>query len=566
MEKVCKPVCQEIHVEEDAMKKKNGLIFLLLVLIVSLNLVPAGFADEAVNPEVPESEDLPPETDLPPLDESTIPTDGWYTDEEGNVFFYQGGVKTTGLLSTEGALYYFDHEGKMQRGWVEHEDKTYFFGNDGKALLGWQTLEGASYYFGDDGAMVRGWAFLDGSWYYFHPENGQKAVGWQRVNNRWYYLMPETGAMAEGWLNLDEKIYYLTPESGAMAEGWRFLEGHWYYFLPEKGHRAEGWRQVRDRWYYLEPGTGIMLEGWRQIRDKWYYLVPEHGHMAEGWRLVNDSWYYLVPEKGHMAEGWQKVKGEWYYLTPVQGNMYASRWLFYKEDWYYLTSSGKAAKGLYTIKGVNYFFDEVNCELLVDGSKPLIALTFDDGPSSYTAELLDFLYYYNAKATFFVIGSNIPGRESLLRRQYNEGHTIGNHSYNHPDFTTISNSEIWSEVSRTDSLIYNATGVDTVFFRPPYGATNSRVQSAVDKAIILWDVDTRDWDHRDAYLVRDYVLSNAHDGAIVLMHDIHYPTITGVKMAIPTLIDRGYQLVSLDMLFKIKGRTPQANSVYYSLR
>ncbi len=203
----------------------------------------------------------------------------------------------------------------------------------------------------------------------------------------------------------------------------------------------------------------------------------------------------------------------------------------------------------------------------IDPSKPMLALTFDDGPSSVTTPVvLDTLEYYGARATFFVLGSMSKNNTSLLKRMSQLGCTIGNHTYGHPDLKKLSDKNIKSQFTRTDDIIKNAVGFEPTIIRPPYGSYNQRVMQAGEKPFILWSVDTLDWKYRDAEYVKNHVLNNARDGAIILMHDIHASTAEAVKSIVPELLARGYQLVTVDELAMHKGYTLESGKSYASFR
>lgn len=198
-----------------------------------------------------------------------------------------------------------------------------------------------------------------------------------------------------------------------------------------------------------------------------------------------------------------------------------------------------------------------------------IALTFDDGPSAHTPRLLDALRANNAKATFFVIGSLVGGRESTLRRMVNEGHEIGNHTYGHPDLRRLSRSGVSSQITSTDNRIRNVTGVTPRLMRPPYGSRNNTVMSvagSTGKAVILWSVDTNDWRYRNSSRLVNYILNNAKDGDIILMHDSHATTVNGVISVLPLLRARGFTMVTVSQLMAIKGKSLRSGAAYSHAR
>lgn len=202
----------------------------------------------------------------------------------------------------------------------------------------------------------------------------------------------------------------------------------------------------------------------------------------------------------------------------------------------------------------------------IDPNKPMIALTFDDGPSVYTPRILDCLEKYGQKATFFVVGTNAARYGSTMKRAYDMGCEIGNHSYNHPNLNRLSYNGIVNEMNATDVHIIAATGSAATVSRTPGGSYNSTVCSTIKTPIILWSVDTMDWKTRDTWSTVNSVLNNAKDGDIVLMHDIHSPTIRAAEILIPELVSRGYQLVTVSELAQYRGNGMQPGCVYNSFK
>ena len=198
-----------------------------------------------------------------------------------------------------------------------------------------------------------------------------------------------------------------------------------------------------------------------------------------------------------------------------------------------------------------------------DGEK-LIAVTFDDGPSQYTSQLLDGLAARGAKVTFFMQGVNAQNYPSIVRRAWNEGHQICSHTYNHPSLTSVSASEVRNQLSRTDSILDNALGFDTTYMlRPPYGNYNQTVLNTAGVPCFYWSVDTLDWKSRNADSVYSEFLSHARDGSIVLLHDLYPTSVTGALRAIDTLKSRGYSFVTVAELLYRRGITPQNAKIYF---
>lgn len=181
---------------------------------------------------------------------------------------------------------------------------------------------------------------------------------------------------------------------------------------------------------------------------------------------------------------------------------------------------------------------------------PKVALTFDDGPSSeYTPLLLDGLRERNVKASFFVIGSNIEkeGGEEIIRRIYEEGHLIGNHTWHHVDLSDLSTEDAWKELEMTDSLIKAVTGEETALVRPPFGEF-PRSMEEPDKLYVKWTVDSRDWVTKDTQEIVRKVVTDTEENDIILMHDCYETSVEAALQIIDTLSERGYEFVTVDRL------------------
>ena len=202
---------------------------------------------------------------------------------------------------------------------------------------------------------------------------------------------------------------------------------------------------------------------------------------------------------------------------------------------------------------------------LIDPNKPMIALTYDDGPSKFTSEILNILEENNSAATFFVLGLKVNSNKDILNRIIEEGNQIGNHSYNHKYLTEISDEELYKQIKGTDDLIYSATGYTPSVMRPPYGATNEELNKKIQKPIIKWSIDTRDWENRNSEIINKTILENVKDGDIILMHDLYDSTTQASRIIIPELIQRGFQLVTIDELFEYREITPTAGQQYYNM-
>lgn len=191
-----------------------------------------------------------------------------------------------------------------------------------------------------------------------------------------------------------------------------------------------------------------------------------------------------------------------------------------------------------------------------------ISLTFDDGPNPSTTPLvLDLLKKYNAKATFFVIGQNIEGNEWILQRMKAEGHEIANHSWSHPNLTNLSPDAIHQEIEKTQVAIEKAVGQRPVLVRPPYGAVNKKVASAMNLPSIYWNVDTKDWSSHNPQAILNQVRTNACPGCFILMHDIHKETVKSLDSVLQFLTSQGYSMVTVS---ESLGNNLNPQFVYYN--
>jgi len=183
--------------------------------------------------------------------------------------------------------------------------------------------------------------------------------------------------------------------------------------------------------------------------------------------------------------------------------------------------------------------------------RPCLALTFDDGPNPIvTPQILDILARQQIKATFFIVGMRVPGQEALLRREYREGHEIGNHSWSHPDLSKLSPEEAQSQIELTQKVIANAGVPAPKILRPPYGAVNDMLAAHNKLTIVRWNTDLEDWSQKDPAKLDQQLVASARPGAIILMHDIYPSTVAALEPAIQTLKQQ-YQFVTASQLLGV---------------
>lgn len=201
----------------------------------------------------------------------------------------------------------------------------------------------------------------------------------------------------------------------------------------------------------------------------------------------------------------------------------------------------------------------------IDVSKPMVALTFDDGPNPInTTAILDTLEKYGVVATFFDLGSLVERYPAVVQRELALGCEVGSHTYNHKNLLNTSNAEIAKDVAATSQAFQKAIGQAPTIFRPPYGNTNQRVNEQIPLPLALWSVDTLDWKSRNANSVMSAVKKAGNlDGKVILMHGIYESSAQATAMLVPYLLEQGYQLVTVSQMIELKyGETPQAGKLY----
>lgn len=256
----------------------------------------------------------------------------------------------------------------------------------------------------------------------------------------------------------------------------------------------------------------VMTPGWHEDSTGKWYQNPDGTYYINGFAEI-DGTTYSFDENGYMQTGWVE-------------------------------------------KGVkDYYFNE-------DGSydptqkRPMIALTFDDGPGEYTETLLDTVEKYNIHVTFFMLGQNVEGRESTVQRMVQLGCEIGNHTWDHPS-QTLPNMDLDSvvqEFQKTDDELVKACGQAATVCRAPYGAITEEQMAAVGKPFFMWSTDSLDWKLMDADADYNEIMnSDLSDGSIILMHDIHEPSVKcATEKLIPELVNEGYKLVTVSELAAAK--------------
>lgn len=184
-----------------------------------------------------------------------------------------------------------------------------------------------------------------------------------------------------------------------------------------------------------------------------------------------------------------------------------------------------------------------------DTVKKKVALTFDDGPDpDYTEKLLDGLKKRDVKATFFLLGKQVDAYPEIVKRMYKEGHVIGNHSYDHVNLATLSDTDAANQINKTNEAIHKITGEYPQYLRPPFGNEPQNQDCVKDMITVLWDVDPLDWCCGSSANVTCKVVKSVKEGDIILLHDASASSVEAALQIVDELTEKGYEFVTVDDL------------------
>jgi peptidoglycan/xylan/chitin deacetylase (PgdA/CDA1 family) len=203
----------------------------------------------------------------------------------------------------------------------------------------------------------------------------------------------------------------------------------------------------------------------------------------------------------------------------------------------------------------------------IDPSLPMIALTFDNGPSAYMPEFLDLLERYNVRATFCVIGNLVNTQSDTLLRAVSSGNEIIGNSWNHRNLAKLTDDDVRVQIEKTADAIEEITGVRAPFFRPPYGQVSDTMRHISEElgfAMVNWSVDSHDWRTMDVDEIVSAVMDYAYDGAIVMGHEVFGTTLEAFERIIPELMMRGFQIVTVSELLMNTFNEIEPGRVYFS--
>lgn len=180
--------------------------------------------------------------------------------------------------------------------------------------------------------------------------------------------------------------------------------------------------------------------------------------------------------------------------------------------------------------------------------KPKIALTFDDGPSIYTEELLDGLKERDVKATFFVIGKSAVSYPKIVKRESAEGHLIGNHTYNHVEITKIGDEKAREEIEKTNQVLEKMLGKEIEYVRPPFGLWQKKLEQELNVLPVMWSIDPLDWTTENVEEIVNKVVTQAGENDIILLHDCYKSSVQAALQIVDILQKNGFEFVTVDEL------------------
>lgn len=195
--------------------------------------------------------------------------------------------------------------------------------------------------------------------------------------------------------------------------------------------------------------------------------------------------------------------------------------------------------------------------------KKHVALTFDDGPSGFTKEIIDLLKKYEYNATFFVLGNKLNvDYTDILKESINNGNEIGIHGFSHKSFTRLKTEALEEEITKSKKYVYNLTKYMPNLVRPPYGNINNNIRNLNLGPYILWNNDTLDWKLRDAKKIYERLINSIEENNIILMHDTYLTTYKALELILPYLKENNYEVVTVSTLFSKNGKTLENNKSY----
>ena len=468
------------------------------------------------------------------------------------------GYITCRLLKSKGIWRYYKYNYKsakwviQKNTWLSMDKKDYHFAKNGRCdmIYNIATKKCYKYTKGKSIAVKNATCVLkDGKIYHFNAKGiCTSQAGWKEISAKEYAKVGKKG--------------YVTHKMTNTSGSWKYYKRNYRTSKWEKQKKA--WITVSRKEYYFDAKGNCTLI--YNIKDKKCYDY-KNGHMTlvrSDIRSIRSKKYYFGSDGKRVIQAglYLTSAGKLVYVGPkgqvtkeIEGSV---------ED--YEIADGRVIHCRVRNANSIYYYNSLGLiTRKLDIYGKMVALTYDDGPSAYTSVILDVLDQNHSAATFFVLGQRVSAHASIIRRAYNMGCEIGNHTYSHQILTKVGISAAQNQISSTNTAVQNITGKSPVVMRPPGGAYNSTVAEAVGMPLILWSIDTLDWKTKNAASTQSAILNHVKDGDIILMHDLYNPTAEASKVVIPELVSRGYQLVTVSELADCRGGM-QNGRVYHSFR
>ena len=482
---------------------------------------------------------------------------------------------------------------------------------------GWRGVSGEKYLINEKGDVSARMVQLNDIWFYYQIVNGSNR--WKKQKKCWVsvfekdYYFDRTGKCTQIYDNQSKWLYVIEEGKMRSAEqGLYSLKNKKNYYFNQQGIRSstKGYERVLPELYIKTAKKGHVIAKLERSKNRWrfYRYDSKKKKLVKQknlWKTI-DKKSYFFNARGICTKIYDAVEQTFQEYQNGELTLVKSEIRQVEENNYYFNEEGirQIEPGLYEttsgqiilmkeqgvieelvagqvmekvfqegkmtlcrIKDENYMYyynGDGTLKRKLDLHGKMVALTYDDGPSQYTNEILDILEQNGARATFFVVGNRVSSYATVVKRTFEMGCELGNHSYSHPDLTGLSQTARMEQIRNTTQAVQNITGKSMEYLRPPGGSHNSAVRSSVGMPLILWSIDTRDWATRNASSTISAVLNHVKDGDIVLMHDLYQQTANASKSIIPELVRRGYQLVTISELEDCRGDM-EDGKVYYSM-
>ncbi|MEY8390906.1 polysaccharide deacetylase family protein [Lachnospiraceae bacterium 45-W7] len=422
----------------------------------------------------------------------------------------------------------------------------------------WGKVDGKEYYFNQSGISTR--IYEDGTGKCKEYSKGSMRSVKNKIvkladGKPYYFNKKGNRTTAKGWKVISDSSYVQIGEKGYAACKMERKKGVWRYYRYYAGNwekQKNVWKYVRKCRYFFNA-SGACTRIYDTAAYKCYDIIKGKKKLVvNDMRTIRDVRYYFG------TDGTRAKKAGMYLTcfgklicTDAHGRVVKEipgRVLSYE------TGEGMIISCKVQEANILYYYNgDGSLRRKLDMNAPMVALTYDDGPSQYTPVILDILRQYGGAATFFVVGQRVPSYADVVRNACRMGCEIGNHTYSHQVLTKTGVLSIVNQIGTTNAAVQNVTGVSPVVMRPPGGGQNPTVRNAVGMPLILWSIDTLDWKTKNASATQTAVLNHVKDGDIILMHDLYNPTAEASKVIIPELVRRGYQLVTVSELADCRG-------------